>query len=157
MIWHKRDKRNDIFSLTLWVYVMARVFGFWPFTIRFDENRNKPIVCVTKFDYAWFCMSIVFYIMFIHFAVMDHSGHIDQKFTFIEVSLNKMTTLNHILVALLCIILDMVNREVLWKIILKFKAFDDEVWGAHPNIHLNQKFRKYFLISDERIGPWPEF
>lgn len=130
MLWSKREKKTDIISLTRWVYVMARLFGYWPFTIEFDRSK-RPIVCVTKLDYIWFYLSIIFYTIAIRFALNDLTNHLNQQFTLIEIALNKMTTLNHILVTLLCIILDMANREVLWKIILKFKAFDDEVCAIH--------------------------
>lgn len=125
MFWKDYRKRNDIFSLTLLVYVTARVFGFWPFSIEFDAKCQKSHTKVTKLDYMWFIVTLAFYCVGIRFAT--YNPFPSAEFSFTEVALNQLTQLVNILIIVLCIVMDMVNRNILWKIIVKLKIFDDEM------------------------------
>lgn len=128
MIWKGCQRRNDIFSLTLWVYVLARMCGFWPFSMSFKAKNRSSRVKVTIFDVIWFVFALVFYSVSLRIVTNNPmQDSVEMEVSFTEVALNQLAQYAQIFIILLCIVLDMVNRNVLWNIILKFKSFDDEM------------------------------
>lgn len=125
MFWHGCQRRNNIFSLTFWVYCLARIFGFWPFSVKFNAKNRLSEVKVGAFDVAWFVLSLAFYSAC--FRLTTYNPFDVMEISFTEFVLNQLTQVFNLIIIILNIILDMVNRHVLWGIILKFKAFDDEM------------------------------
>lgn len=124
MIWNNRSKGSDVLSLIFWVYGIGRVFGFWPFSIKFNaKTRRSSEVHVTTFDCVWFFISIAM------FALSSRFINIDQitQYSFIEMLMTWIIVINDIFVMVFAIIFDMVNRNVLWGIVTNLMEFDDEV------------------------------
>lgn len=125
MIWKDCRRADNIFSITLWAYVIARVFGNWPFSIEFNARNGSSRVRVTKIDFAWFLLSLCIYASFNWFAVFDQLGH--HEASLVEVTVSQISQIIIILVAMLSIIMDLINRNVIWQMVLTFHAFDEEV------------------------------
>lgn len=125
MIWKYCHRADNIFSITIWIYMIARALGNWPFSIEFNAKNGSSRVRVSKLDFAWFVLSLCIYASFNRFSTFEQSGHI--KSSFVEYLVSLISQISSILVAMLSIIMDLMNRNVIWQMILSFHAFDEEV------------------------------
>lgn len=119
---------NDVFFSTFWIYVIARYFGFCPFSI--EKKCNKPkeyLVRVKPFDCCWFFVSILMNIAFMTIGIFKFTARMVTGFEYIEIILSQVTFMSENLIAIMCIVLDMANRRMLLKIITTLNDFDNEV------------------------------
>lgn len=164
MIWKNRQSiGGDIYSLTSWLHIVNRLFGFWPFTIEFNtrgaNNRNQSFVCVKAWDWIWFVLSLVIYgsfnIILINMALNAQDTpdlYLASGSKLIEIVIANITTLCSILVGFLSIIMDMINRTDIWWIINTFNEFDEEVKFY---IRINRSsWDKSVFIPDFRWRNW---
>lgn len=134
-MWKNRPRKNNVFSIALWIYVLARCFGFWPFSVKFTDKQKSGKVVVTFLDILWVAGAVSVYGLCCWFSFF----YIDlksQPFSQLEIFLASYTQFSAITIAMLSIILDLINRSRIWSIIVKFGEFDEEV----------KKEVNYFLI-----------
>lgn len=125
MFWSKKYPKNGVYSFIVWFYVASRIFGFFPFGIKFDKKNEWSKVIVTIADWLWFVISISFYtstIIFIVYHTHPFSTHISIEMIFSLVTLTAGNT-----IAVISIITDMINRKSIWKLISNFNHFDKKV------------------------------
>lgn len=125
MIWKDCNRTNNVFSIALWIYIIARAFGSWPFTIEFNAKSRTSRVQVTKLDLIWFLLSLCIYGLFNWFAVFEQIRQL--QLSLVEILISQITQISSILVTMLSIAMDMINRNVIWQMILIFHRFDEEV------------------------------
>lgn len=125
MFWNNKHPKDSVFSVILWVYVISRLFGFWPFSIVFDEKRKTSNARVTITDWIWFFVAIVLYASFIYFNDLDK--YKDLPHSFIEICASQLTLIGGNMIAILSIIMDMLNRGRICRVIEMFNEFDAEV------------------------------
>lgn len=125
MFWQDWRRKNNIFSLTLWIYLLSKLYGNWSFSIEFDAKRHSSRVRVTPLDWLRFIFNLIFYINCTRYII--HEDAEKNLSTKLEVSITQFAQLISLLVLILSIVLDMINRNALWNIILKFDEFDLEV------------------------------
>lgn len=76
MIWRNRPSNGgDVFTLTSWLYVINRVFGYWPFSIEFiARGSNKmvqSVLCVRSRDWIWFILSLVIRVLITNIVLIS--------------------------------------------------------------------------------------
>lgn len=118
--------KKDVFSIALWIYVLARCFGFWPFSIKFSDKQKSGKVVITLLDILWVlgAMSAYGLCCWFSFFYIDLKN---QPFSQLEIFLASWAQFSGITIAMLSIILDLINRSRIWSIIVKFSEFDEEV------------------------------
>lgn len=128
------SKRDNIFSLTSWLHVMVRVFGYWPFSIKFStagaNEKTHSYVCIKGSDWLWFIVSIVILVLLsslLIIVIIKANQNTNSKAKLIEGIIGNITVLSFTLVGLFSVIMDMINRNDLWKTISIFYDFDEEV------------------------------
>lgn len=148
MVWNHPKNNNDIFSLTFCVYVIARLYGLWPFSVNFNQKLKTSTVYLNAFDWLWFVVAILIHLLW--FLVYWHtSGHRDS---FIAYLLARSMDILSIVYWLLTLVLDLINRKRIWGIIGSFDEFDKEVYISkylQPNCFVSK--RKSFNF---RCSPW---
>lgn len=123
------SRKDDILSLTKWIFVLSRIFGFWSFSVEsIDINKKKSYIARMKiFDWcrAIAAISIYFLLMLLRFSIFGSFYGFDMSF--LEIALNEMTVISSALMTILTIFMDIINREKLWKIIMTFNDLDEKV------------------------------
>lgn len=125
MCWSKKYPKNGVFSFIIWLYVASRIFGFLPFSVEYNKNREWNKVKVTVLDWLWFVISISFYASAI--AVAVHHAHFYTTFSCIEIIFMILTKIAYNVIAIFTIITDMINRKCIQKLISNFNEFDKQV------------------------------
>lgn len=125
-MWNNRPKKTDVFSIALWMYVLARCFGFWPFSVKFSDKQKSGKVVVTLLDICWMVGAVSAYGLccWLSHYLIDLSN---VPFTPLELMLSLLARTSGITIAMLSIVLDLFNRSRIWSIIVKFSEFDEEV------------------------------
>lgn len=123
--WKNRLNQNDIFSSTLCVYLVARIFGYLPFSIEFSKRNKSGRVEVRLFDKLWFVTAIALRLIF----VWHTKGLIVAKnhYTHFEDFLYQMVHTVDILMECFAITFELFNRHVLWRILVALNEFDEDV------------------------------
>lgn len=127
MMWNARPPKNNAFSSILKIFVIARCFGFCPFSIPTKGKLKENTICVKKIDWLWFIVSLSIYISFMVFVIVKYKHRDITELSIMEFILNRIALLGDNSIALMCIVMDMINRKMLWKILTTFSEFDDEV------------------------------
>lgn len=129
MVWNMLKKEKSVFSITYLLYVKLRCFGFWPFSITFNKAMGtlNSTVRVTVYDRLWSFIAFAIYIILGYWVIGTFREFEKLNLSLIEIVLNNIVMISDTLVALLCIIMDMVNRNNLWEIITTFSEFDEVV------------------------------
>lgn len=123
---------------------MARIFGFWPFSIKFNAKNRLSEVKVNVIDVAWLLLTLTFYGACFRLTTYNPFDELQVSFT--ELILNQITQAVNLVIIILNIISDMINRHVLWGIILKYKAFDDEMMAMGKILNF-QRHKICMLIT----------
>lgn len=138
MFWKNYRKKNDVFSVIQLVYIAARAFGYWPFSIEFNDKSSGGRVRVLSSDLVWFAVALAIYCACNWLSVFNHL--VQEHESYMEMATSQLFQFSNLLITTVSIIMDMVNRDVIWRIILKFNKFDDEVSG--PML----VFQSFFLM-----------
>lgn len=128
MMWKNRPNKTGVFSIVLWIYVIARCFGFWPFSVKFNSMQRTGQVVVTSLDILWMVVALAAYGTCFWLTLFNI--HADLPYSALEITMTLLTQLSRVTIAILSILLDMINRFRIWKIIVRFSEFDDEVSKA---------------------------
>lgn len=124
MNWKRYSPKANVFSVVQPMYVVARSFGYWPFSVEFRNNSLKSFVRVTTMDWIRFVFAFVIYFICNWLAMCHYSEHHES---YIEMATSELFQSSNLLMTVITISMDMVNRNVIWKIVLKFNKFDEEV------------------------------
>lgn len=117
--------KNDVISLMLWLYGLSRICGNWPFSIEFKRKRELSRVRVTFVDWLWFVVAFAYYGSIVWFGIINNfSAVVLSSF---ELFLSQAMQLSSMAIVTLSLILDMINRNTLWNIVVQFYVFDEEV------------------------------
>lgn len=131
MFWKSRRHENTVIALTSWLYLIVRFFGLWSFTIESNatvvKSKGECAVCIKLLDWLWAVITFSYYCISTVIQIGAIAKFQELNSTLIEIVINNVTIVSDILIALLCIIMDIVNRKRLWKMILIFHEFDVEV------------------------------
>lgn len=125
MVWNNRHRENDVFSIALWIYVVARVCGLFPFSVKFDDKSKSGKVYMTLVDYIWAVGAISFFVGGIVFVYLHDIS--DMPYTLIEKFIVKLTTISGSLILIFSIYMDIFNRHHIWSLFVKFHEFDTTV------------------------------
>lgn len=125
----KSQSKNESFTNTLRpFYIISRMFGLLPFSIKFDANGEIQDARVSAFDLLWFAISICVYLfMAVAFNLQMMEIPPDYKVSFILYFGDMLLSLSGLIFGPIEIIMDMCNRFKLVSIIRKLTAFDKEV------------------------------
>lgn len=113
-------------SIVSWIYVIARVFGFLPFSVEYNEKQKISKVHVTILDVFWFIFAIAIYAMVIVSSAVHH--YAKASFSGIEILATILITIEGGLIAIISIVMDMFNRKRIFRIMIKLNEFDEEVF-----------------------------
>lgn len=125
MIWKNRPNGNNVFSVTLRLYIFARIFGYWPFSVHFNESQRSSKVYLTILDWLWVIIAISLYIASSQMTSFQHS--IYDNFSFIATFVSRMIEISDIIFTIISILLDLINRRRIWNLIVSYSEFDEEV------------------------------
>lgn len=126
MFWKNRSKNVDVFFVTAPVYVFARIFGFWPFSVQFAQSTSTSVhVHMNCFDSSWFAIAISYFTFFGWLSFVKTQDYL--PYSAVELLVFKMLQVGSVVVSISTIIVDVVNRNRIWNIIVKFNQFDNEV------------------------------
>lgn len=116
-------------SIVSWIYVIARVFGFLPFSVEYNEKKRINKVHVTILDVLWFIITITIYALIISSSAVIHYYNNELlSMSNIEILATILITIEGGVIAIISIVMDMFNRKRVLKIMLKLNEFDDEVF-----------------------------
>lgn len=119
-------KANSVFSVAFPIYVISRIFGFLPFSLAYDRKLRTTIVRVTVFDIIWLCLSLLLHIFFFIFNwIADQQSQVtDSRILIIS---GRLTLWGGFFMAIFAMLMDLLNRNRIWEIIVKFNEFDEEI------------------------------
>lgn len=114
---------SDIFSLTKNVQILARIYGYWSFSIdpKLSHVQTHPI------NYIWFALVLAVYAIATYTEFISFKIFLTENGSSIQVILQTITLSGEAGLTFISLTLDMLNRKFIWKIIIMLFAFDDEV------------------------------
>lgn len=121
-------KQNSILSLNKWVRMLARTFGFWLYHIDFNPTNSASVVSIKICDWFGITTAIAVYLFCIYLQYISVDYLSSLNYSMIEIILYMITTICGALTSILTVILNCVYRNILWRIILIFYYFDEEVY-----------------------------
>lgn len=125
----------NIFSLTKYVQLLARGFGFWSFTI--DISRKRGYVHTHFVNYAWFAFVVAVYSVSVGYQLVLFVDYLKNDVSYestIEVTFLLVSVVGHAGISLVSLALDMVYRKFIWNIIVQLHAFDEKVFIKQQKI-----------------------
>lgn len=123
-----RNKKTalNIHNVARPIYIISRFCGMFPFSIRYNANAEMENVFVTKFDAILFLVSISFYTAIVYFSVnLRLIGAVMKENLLVSIIL--INLLAALLLAILCICMNMIQREKLLFILQQIDSFDQSI------------------------------
>lgn len=122
-------KQSDILSLTKCMQTIAQLFGFWLFKIDFKKNVKYSNIDVKYYHWCLAVVATFTYLlsMYGHYITYADLEEIFKSEVFIETALNQTNVICSGTISILTIFMNIINRKILWKIVLTFFSFDEEV------------------------------
>lgn len=123
------DEKDDILSLTKWIFHLSGIFGFWSFSVDTIAVNKKQSYAVKMRFFDWFraISALLIYFLLMVYRWSTFGFYLKHDFSLIEVALNEMTMDSSVLMSILTIFMDIFNRQTLWKIIMTFNYMDEKV------------------------------
>lgn len=110
------------------IYYFSRIAGLWPFSIVHHSNGTIQNARISRLDGVWFAMSMCFQLLAIFFCCLDSDDlNYGQTTTITFHVLYSLHRVKSLLIGVVGIILDMINRHRLVEILRKLIIFDNEV------------------------------
>lgn len=110
------------------IYYFSRCIGLWPFKIYYDSNGSIKGTYVSLFDKFWFFISICLHLAASFFTYEDSQSTRDPHLLYYFPKLiYNLTAIPDFLFGVLCIILEMFNRNRLVNILKQIIFFDRKV------------------------------
>lgn len=120
------DKSANIFGLFRYVYVFARLWGYVSFSVNLN---NVPLPSKVKVSLINGLVLLVQTLVYVFFLVLNtkttSKSHSDS--TLVAHGLNKLNEVG-MSCGLLFILVDILNRQKIWRIFQTFIRFDREVF-----------------------------
>lgn len=120
-------KQNSILLLNKCVHMLARTFGFWLYHIDFNQMTSSSAVSIKIYDWLGATTAIAVYFFCIYLQCISVDYLISFNFSTIEMIIYQITTSCGACTSIITVILNLVHRNILWRIILIFYYFDEEV------------------------------
>lgn len=117
--------RKDVFWLIMWLYGLSRMIGNWPFSIQFNAKRELSKIHVTWTDRLWFIVSLLFYGLIVWVTILHNFNKVTVHF--FEFFISQSVQVSTMIIIMISVISDMINRNMLWNIVMNFHEFDEEV------------------------------
>lgn len=108
-------------------YQYARAVGLWPFQIIHNTIESNEKTRVRLIDILWFFVSIAVYLTATYYSIDDIKYTEDGSAKSYVVIIYYIFQITALVSGAFSIILDMLNRNLLLKILEKFTTFDHEV------------------------------
>lgn len=126
---------SDIFSLTKSVQILARIYGFWTFTIN-PNVRYFDIVRTCARNYICFALVLMVYTIAASIQIFAVISDVRNDVSPLTVGLVAVltTTVGEIGFSLMSLVLDMCNRQFIWNIFISMHSFDNEVSWDRPSV-----------------------
>lgn len=113
------------YSLTKWIYVVARIFGYWPFTVDVIDPHHLNSMQVNAANWIWLSITVLIYIACILLQYTSQS--LNYRFSATEILLTRATTVVYGLIPIGTIALNLYNRLALRNIHMINLEFDQKV------------------------------
>lgn len=133
------------------IYCFSRCVGLWPFKITYNSNGSIKEARVDLFDKLWLLISICLHSVATFFTYGDATNaYIIGHFNFAQMIFS-MSQIPDYLLGVVCIILDMFNRNRLVNVLKNIIIFDREVSlkimqdQMNINYKPNNNFTLFFL------------
>lgn len=107
-------------------YIMSRICGLLPFTLHYDSRGKIKRANVSIFDAIWFIASIGIYLMFAYTLLIKIISFTQMGLTVYLIGM-RIVIFAILLNVVLSITFDMLNRNLLVKILKDFINFDNNV------------------------------
>lgn len=125
-----RLKRADsVYDVAYPIYIISRIVGYLPFTIVCDDSSRslqKSSIKITLFDCVWILVWVSLLIAFMVInGVFDFQSQVSDS-SIVNIC-NRMVVWGGYLFGILTIIMDIINRKRIWKIVVMFAVFDEQV------------------------------
>lgn len=122
----ERKRLENFYDCVCFPYIMSRIFGLLPFTIKKDTKGHMESVCVSIFDAVWFVGAISVNLTLAYLIICSLHGSSQFSSAILPIG-GRIILVVGLLNAPLSITLDLLNRRRLLKIANEFFAFDKEV------------------------------
>lgn len=114
-----------IFSVFIWIYTAARIFGFMLFAIEYNDKNQFSKVYVSICNVLWAIVAIAIYVFIVVVSIFQQGDIL--KHSNIEVLSMVMLNIGSSAITVASIIMDMVNRKRIFTIVTKLNEFDEQV------------------------------
>lgn len=114
---------KNVISYSLWVFNVAKLFGFIPFSVRKKGMMREPHV--TIWNVIWMVITISVYGLCIYAVFAQDYANL--PYSQLQVLIVNTANMSGGLVAIFGIVMDLVNRRRIWKMTETFNDFDSEV------------------------------
>lgn len=114
------------------VYYASRIFGFTPFSLKFNTKSEVSGCKVKVRDFVWFLVSLFIYISMAYLTWCTLNVP-NMEYSYILFIGNHAVVIFGMICGVIDVIFDMCNRNRLTDIIIKMNTFDKEV---NCNSHL---------------------
>lgn len=119
------------------VYYASRIFGFTPFSFKFNAKSEVSGCKVEIRDFIWFLVSLFIYISMAYLTWCTLNVIPNMEHSYILFIGNHAVVIFGLICGVLDVIFDMFNRNQLTDIIIKLNTFDKEVnFNSHWEIFL---------------------
>lgn len=119
-------KSNNIFGLFRPVYVFARLWGYVPFSVNFDNFPLPTTVKISFVNRILLLIQTLAYVSCLTLALTNHKRNTAHITSLVLHGLNKVNEFG-IFCGLLFVLADVANRHRVWRIFRTFIRFDREV------------------------------
>lgn len=119
---------ENIHSLTKWVHILAKIFGYWSFSVDNNEKKNANRIVIGVWDLSRAIIMFLLYLFGAYNLVARYDFFKPFNFSRIEIALIQWTMASFDIIAIITICMGLINRKVLWTIISTFNSFDEQVY-----------------------------
>lgn len=120
---------DSVYDVAYPIYIISRIVGYLPFTIVCDDSSRslqKSSIKITLFDCVWILVWVSLLIAFMVInGVFDFQSQVSDS-SIVNIC-NRMVVWGGYLFGILTIIMDIINRKRIWKIVVMFAVFDEQV------------------------------
>lgn len=137
--------KDDIYTMTKCLHFLAKIFGYWPFSIVEHESVPPAVFYVRNYtsplfrrrglmtietkpcDFIWCLITLTYYVACVYAELM--SIQLMERFNYstVEVVMNMINIMSFCVISVVTIAMDMLNRKQIWDIIIALDKFDQTV------------------------------
>lgn len=122
----RNDNSNNILGVFRPIYIIARIVGLFPFSIKLQQSFALIKPFISKVDFILFTLHMAVYASFALFNILTDTSKYIQASSVLEIG-NRAILIGGILCGIAAVVFDLLNRKKVWKVFQKFERFDQEV------------------------------